>query len=265
MTIQTTGQSNNVISRKYRRHIKLKQVEQQAKKYGYTHTHIGDALVVQPSHEMLVFFAKGVVVHWYTDSPQVNVEELVPGSEEDAPLAYQPTERYMIEYGSEFKIDEGTITLDKTDGSLLVALSHALARSVQIDFDEHSVSRLLNVIDSIQENMRTKGRIGRSRKQIRKLIGQVLETKYNLSTYAQVNDNPELLWEDSTLQPYFVRLSQELELSDRWDVLEEKTRFLEDMLSILRDEVNTKQSHLLEWGIIWLIIFEIVLYFLEKL
>lgn len=263
MTIQSTTQPKNVISRKYRRHIKLKQVEQQAKTYGYTHTHVVDALVVQTTQEMLVFFAKGVVVHWYVDTAQMNIDELLPPREE-ATLSFLPTERYAVEYGDTFKIDEGSMTLDRTDGSLLVALSHALARSVQIDFDEHSVSRLLGAIDSIQKNMRIKGRIGKSHKEIRKLIGQVLETKYNLSTYAQVNDNPELLWEDNSLHPYFVRLSQELDLADRWDVLQEKTRFLEDMLGILRDEINTKQSHFLEWTIVLLIVFEIVLYALEK-
>jgi uncharacterized Rmd1/YagE family protein len=102
-------------------------------------------------------------------------------------------------------------------------------------------------------------------KEIKKLIGSIVQLQFTVSTAGLAEDRPDMFWDEPRLAQFYTKTAVYLELDDRWNVLSEKLDSLHKMTELLRDEVNTRQSHALEWVIILLIVFEIVWAFFDKL
>lgn len=255
-----------VVAKKISHHVKLKQLEQSARGQELETKYLSESLVICDSNTIYICFSSGIVVQWATNELKNLPKFIISHYEESITDTdfFDITEKYTIQYSDQFSIENGIIILNEKTLEILVSISHALARSVQIEYDEQSIHSLLIEMKHIPEQLQKTGHVRGRNKDIRRMIGTVLQTKHNISTFGIADDHPELLWEDDTLRKYYRITAQDLELNDRRTVLSEKISFLEDMLSILRDEIHTKHGHLLEWAIVLLIIFEIFLYFLEK-
>ncbi|MBC7074462.1 hypothetical protein H5T58_03745, partial [Candidatus Parcubacteria bacterium] len=65
------------------------------------------------------------------------------------------------------------------------------------------------------------------------------------------------------IEKLYDKLSVELDLPDRFDVLNEKIKFLSDHHKILLDFISNQRSHFLELIIIILILIELLIFFFE--
>lgn len=247
----------NVNAKKIAGHISLKNIKKKAQLQGMQSKLFPEALVIQWADQIAVFFSRGVLVEW-TSQPQSEgrAEKLI----EDALNEHHTTEEYNLEHGESFAVNNDTLTIDRWDTDVLVVISHALARSVQIDYDDIVVNKLLSRTGSLPTSLKTTGKIRMSERRIRKMIGSLLESKHALNTFSQVDDHPELLWDDPSLRQYYRLVATDLELKDRWSVVQNKVSTVEETLDILRDEVNTKHGHFLEIVIILLFVFDILVY-----
>jgi len=72
-------------------------------------------------------------------------------------------------------------------------------------------------------------------------------------------DKPNILWDNEEAEKLYNRLSSILELKDRFEIVERKLSNLKDDISMALDLFNHKHSEFLEWIIIVMIGFEIVM------
>ncbi len=76
-------------------------------------------------------------------------------------------------------------------------------------------------------------------------------------------DKPNILWDNAEAEKLYNRLSSILELKDRFEIVEHKLSHLKDDISMALDLINHRHSEVLEWIIIVLIGFEIVMGLIE--
>lgn len=77
-------------------------------------------------------------------------------------------------------------------------------------------------------------------------------------------DVPDFFWAaPDSLQVLYKKVCEYLELNTRVQVLNSRCEVLQDLLNMLRDQQNQHHSSRLEWVVIWLIVVEVVVGFLE--
>jgi uncharacterized Rmd1/YagE family protein len=76
---------------------------------------------------------------------------------------------------------------------------------------------------------------------------------------AEIGDKPEILWDFPHLGGLYASLEDEFELQERQAALDRKLGLISDTAQTLADVWDNKQLHKLEWYVIALILFEIVI------
>ncbi len=76
-------------------------------------------------------------------------------------------------------------------------------------------------------------------------------------------DKPNILWDNEEAEKLYNMLSSTLELKDRFEIIEHKLTHLKENITLALDLFNHKHSEVLEWIIILLIMFEIVMGLIE--
>lgn len=251
-----------ITTRRFGRSLRVAQLKALAESEGIRLQRYPDAHVMRTQSGLLVFFISGIVVEWAAETSFEFVQAHADNLFDDLlPQQYEQQFSYRVVPRGKFSIDLDVVTVPANQESIMVSISHATARSVQLEYNELLVGHVLERIAPVPQALKTKGKIGWSSTKIRKMIGLVVEAKYNVNTFGLSEDNPELLWDQPELATYYRSMGQYLELHERWTALSAKIAFLDSTLSVLRDESNARHSSVLEWIIIWLIIIEVIFTF----
>ena len=153
---------------------------------------------------------------------------------------------------------DGTIVLTEVTPERLQIIADVLAKDLVL---EHYETRIAAVFDRV-EPLAGRLKLGRRNFSTRDLLaqmGDVLLTKHRMVGRAEVLEKPEALWNMPTLEGLFGRLEREYEIRERSRALERKLEVIGDTAETLLDLVHTRRSLNLEWYIIALIMFEILL------
>ncbi|ATW28649.1 RMD1 family protein [Candidatus Formimonas warabiya] len=143
-------------------------------------------------------------------------------------------------------------------------LAIVLAKSVALDRIEDAINGLLDEIESKIDRLE-KGRLNISDRSLALISSQVLRFKYNTISYLMLLDKPEITWLNEESQEFFTDMSKLFELDDRYESIHHKTEILMDITQVLSDLTHAERGTRLEWMIIILIAFEILLSLAEKL
>ncbi len=98
-----------------------------------------------------------------------------------------------------------------------------------------------------------------SKKEISKKIGELYLAKSKINLHYDLLDTPEFFWEHSEYEAHYERISKYLDIRSRVEVLNKKLEVIQELLNMLSNEQNHKYSSFLEWIIIILIAFEIIM------
>lgn len=248
-----------IATRRFGRSLRLAQLKALAEREGIRLQRYPDAHVMRTESGLLVFFISGIVVEWAAETGFEFVQTHAADLFDDLlPQQHEQKFSYKVVPRGKFSIEFDVVTVPANQESIMVSISHATARSVQLEYNELLVSNVLEHIAPVPHALKTKGKIGWSRTKIRKMIGLVVEAQHNVNTFGLSDDHPELLWDQPELATYYRSMGQYLELHERWSTLSVKISFLGSTLSVLRDESNARHAHVLEWIIIWLIVIEVM-------
>ncbi len=163
---------------------------------------------------------------------------------------------------SKFVFDD-TIYLKEMDELILVAISHSLAQSLRlIKFEDATIESISNIIH-IPQTLAKHGKIKETKKEISKMQGHLYSLKSMIRLEYSVLDKPEFFWEYPEYDEYYDRMTNYLEINQRLSILDKKFDTIDEILAILSDELNHRHSSNLEWIIIILILFEIVIFFIQ--
>jgi uncharacterized Rmd1/YagE family protein len=157
----------------------------------------------------------------------------------------------------------GPIHVREMSAERLLVVSDVLAKSVVLARDEREVAKVFEVIEPFARELATHGRTGRDRKSILKLIGNALLVQQRMSGRVAVTEKPDALWERPDLERLYARLEDEYELRERADALNRKLAVIAETAQTLADIIDTRRAFRLEFIVVVLIAFEIVITFYQ--
>ena len=139
-----------------------------------------------------------------------------------------------------------------------------LARSVALDRIEENIEKVSDDIEKIIEYL-DQGNLNIGDNKLAKLSARVLRYKYNTISYVMVLDKPDITWYKEDAEILFMQLAELFELQERYENLRHKTETIMDITEVFTILTHAKRGTKLEWMIIILIAFEIVISLVEKL
>ncbi|HEX8039620.1 MAG TPA: RMD1 family protein, partial [Chryseosolibacter sp.] len=197
---------------------------------------------MKSSIEGLEPYLKDRVTLWLRDEFQIRVE---PGK------------------GTFFEFAEAVV--DKlTEKAIRVAMLN-LAQSVALDH-YHAVSEnLLTEIKGFANQLERTGKLKISRKNMHRFLGKALNTQNDIAENIYIFDAPDLTWEDEYLDKLHQGLMKHFDLKVRFSEIEYTLRIIENNLAIFREIIHQRESNLLEFIVILLILVEVFDLFITKL
>lgn len=209
------------------------------------------------------YFSYGVTVCWGLEAEQcLAFLEQVKAFEEQSSEEIEKDE-FTFTFGETPKIVEDEIILPNHEVLTRLAFSHGIAQSVKLGTFENQVRRIFNHTKYIPEDLAKHGRIGLSRKEIRRKMGELFIERNSINLHVDVLDTPEFFWEYSELEPLYAITANYLDVETRVEVLNHRLDVVKELFEMLGNELNHQHSSRLEWTIIFLIVMEVTLSLLK--
>lgn len=165
--------------------------------------------------------------------------------------------QFRIEEGQEINIQFNEGVFGKLDDRVVRIAMLNLAQSVALDY-YHGVSEgLLTEIKAYATELEQTGRLKSSRRNMLKFLGKALNTQNDIAENIYIFDTPDLTWEDEYLDKLYQALMKHFDVRVRFSEIEYTLRIIEDNVTVFRDIIHQRESNLLEYIIIILILVEV--------
>jgi len=216
-----------------------------------------DALHVEFEQGAVFYFAYGCFVAWGLPPEQEKRVFRLVKPYEIEPLASPHVDHMAYHSGESFKIVNDELILANNSTLTLLSASHSLAQSVKLDAYEKSVDQTVESMRHLPEQMARKGRIGLSRREIRRKMGELFIERNSINLHSDVLDKPEFFWSYPEVEPVYTMIANYLDIIPRVEVLNQRLGVVHELFEILNSELHHQQSSRLEWVIIILIFIEV--------
>ena len=182
------------------------------------------------------------------------------------------TNRYQIPEIEELEIhcgrnsigvQSGAVSLDEVTLEKLQVIADALSKNLVLSLYEKKVAGEFDKIEPLALELATHGKVSADSRKLLSKIGSMLLIEHRMVGRAEIGDKPETLWNFPQLEGLYASLEDEFELKERQSALDRKLGLISDTAQTLADVWDNKQLHKLEWYVIGLIIFEIVISLFE--
>lgn len=160
---------------------------------------------------------------------------------------------------SDERVDNNIISIKDSRAERLQVVADILAKSVVLDHYEKRVGDVFDRIEPLADNLQMKGRTDYRDVELLRHIGGTLLIQHTTVGRVEIEEKPEVLWEQPALERLYVRLEDEYELRQRHLALERKLDLISRTAETLLDLIQHKRSLRVEWYIVILIIVEILL------
>lgn len=146
----------------------------------------------------------------------------------------------------------------------LQTIADVFAKSVVLSYYEAQMADVFERIEPVAAKLQHGVPKEREARHLLKHIGDTLSIQRKMIGQVEVYDKPDVLWDKPELERLYLRLEDEYELKERHAALKEKLdmvyRTAETMLGMLQD----KRSLRVEWYIVILIVFNILMHIGER-
>ena len=142
---------------------------------------------------------------------------------------------------------------------LKICIAHAIAQSVKLTLFEGLIEETIESTRSIPRKMAREGKFNMSRREVNKKIGELFIMRINVNLVSNVLDTPEIFWSEPSLEPLYQAIRGYLEISQRVELLNLRVRVISDLLDMLKEHLTSSHGEYLEWIVIVLIAFEILI------
>jgi len=183
-----------------------------------------------------------------------------------APFVERPYRRPVVE---ELKIetrpqsaeglDKGRLILEQVTLERLQLVADILSKSVLLDYYETRIARDFDRIEPLARELEDNGRLHGGTAAHLKRIGALLLVEHRMVGRAEITEKPELLWEHPELDRLYALLEAEFEIRERAAALDRKIDLIARTMRTLVDLLDSKHTLRVEWYIVALIVFEILL------
>jgi len=154
---------------------------------------------------------------------------------------------------------EGTLQLQSVSLERIQLIAEALSKSVLLGHYETRLAGDFDRIEPLALQLEHDGRIRGGTREHVKRIGALLLIEQRMVGRAEIGDKPELLWDHPELERLNAVLEDEFEIRERLAALDRKLELIARTERTLVDLISTRHSLRVEWYIVGLIVFEILL------
>jgi required for meiotic nuclear division protein 1 len=176
------------------------------------------------------------------------------------------SEQLVIHSGmNNLGVQSGTVSLDSISLEKLQLIADALSKHLVLTLYENKVANEFDKIEPLAQELATHGKVSGGSKKLLSKIGHLLLIEHRMVGRAEIGDKPETLWDFPQLGGLYASLADEFELQERQAALNRKLGLISDTAQTLSDVWDNKQLHKLEWYVIGLILFEILLSLYERI
>jgi len=178
----------------------------------------------------------------------------------------QELERVTIRQGDADGVEPDAIVLKELTIARLQVIAEILGKSVVLARYELDIAEAFNAIEPMAAQMKsTPSRLPWKQKDLVRTIGEAMLAEHQLVARAELLEKPELLWEDADLDRMYKRLEDEYELRERYLALDTKLGVISKAAQTMLELAQAKRSLNVEYYIVALILFEILLAVFEML
>ena len=193
---------------------------------------------------------------------------------EEESSSIQFLRQYAIDAFADAEFEQITITVDTqqpegiASNKISVAafnlayvqiIATVLAKSVVMAHYETMLSAVFDKVEPLAASLQKRGSAGRYGRELLRYIGGSLLIQHKMVSRVEVEEKPDILWEQPQFERLYLRLEDEYELKERHRVLLHKLELISATASTALDLIQNKSSLRVEWYIVILIVAEIVL------
>ncbi len=214
----------------------------------------------------IFIFDYGVLVFWKLNDERRNdfISKIKPYAIEPLGALIEDSLTFQV-VNERSSIKNDHIYLDNDEMMTLLAVSHGIAQSAKLAQFEYNIQQTINDHSHIPRNIAENGKSRLSRAALAKLRGRLYLSKSDIMLNYDLLDTPDFFWDNPELDAYFSIIVDYLEVKQRVDVLGKKLETIHELFGMIADELRHKHSSLLEWIIIWLIAFEIIVFLVHDI
>jgi len=184
-------------------------------------------------------------------------------------LKVQPQLRYREEYRLE--IEPQRPASISNDAALLPTFSQVsqdiiclvLAQSVALERIEERTDAVLDEVEGLIAQLK-RGKLELPDRDLARLASIVLGFKYASVAQIMVLDKPDITWDNAEAERFYLTMAGLFELRPRYQEIKHKSETLLDVNEVFTSLSHARRSARLEWIIILLIAFEIIMTLWEK-
>lgn len=224
-------------------------------------------IIKEPSDKMVNIFPFGSIVFINLQHHEiVDIVDYLKKLEKNLSSASYD---FKDDYNVEIREDEEVINYD----GMLVKnfekyhtdiLSIVLAKSVALEKVEADTEVILDEIELVISLLK-EGKLNFRDEKIAQTSARILSFKYNMISYIMLLDKPDITWDNQAAEELYIKLSHLFELYDRYDRIQAKSDTLMDIVQAFTSLAHERRGNKLEWMVIALIAFEIILSLVEKI
>lgn len=213
----------------------------------------------------IFIFKFGTIVSW--DVPEVEViNDILPMFQDSMINSYKIQSEDLdyvdlndIEKTSYVTSDEIICLNSDSENKLLdmLAFSYGISRSTRLAILEKSIEDHINLTRTTIEKLSNGEKLSVDSRSATKLSGRLLLLRGKLNLYSELVETPDIYWSETRLEKIHNKISNELDVPIRINVLNRKLDYLTDESHALVEILTHKTEKNLELIIIYLIVIEV--------
>lgn len=184
--------------------------------------------------DQLLPFTKGIIKSVHTEDIDVSVKEKIQ------------------------KVSFDNVIIPEMDDEMIRLIMLHTSQSVALDRYSEITEELLEEASIHTRSLETKGKLKISSSKLKKFIGRTLNIKNSIYEHLYIFDSPEATWQDEQLAKLDVDLKQTFDLKNRYRNIQDRIAIIKENLELFKDIWNHRESSMLEWIIIILIVIEVI-------
>lgn len=210
-----------------------------------------------------VLFRYGVIVYFNVGEEQQklfleSIAEFVKST--NSPQLSEEITIKLLPEGAD-TLDNNFIYIKEPSLARIQLIAIILARSVILEKHELEITKIIETFNPILQQLE-QGKVSYSGiNKLLKSFARGVLNKQMMVGKIEIMDNPDMLWANSELEPFYLNLRSYFEINDRFGNIEEKLNFISDTAESIFHLQHSQHSIRLEWYIVILIVFEIIISF----
>ena len=137
-------------------------------------------------------------------------------------------------------------------------ISTVLAKSVALEKIEEQLGHINDKLETMIDRLE-KGKLRIGNKELARTTAKIIRHEYNTLAYVMILDKPDITWTSSSAGEFYDKMLEFFELNDRYLILKSKTDILYNIMDGFSTISHSIRGLFVEWIIVILILFEIVL------